>query len=112
MKGDNNKEPDLDAIHNSDNGDLDNGVIIIARTNTKWKLPLMSYRRATQQASFSSNSKTIAMLLSTTLKYREYNLESLETAREHEEDDVHISQQLLSAFTNYKDSITVTQAQF
>jgi hypothetical protein len=42
IKGDNNKEPNGD----SNNSDLDDGVVIIVRTNTKWKLPLMSYRRA------------------------------------------------------------------
>ena len=51
IKGDNNEEPNSDAIHDSNdsdsnNSDLDDGVVIIARTNTKWKLPLMSYRRA------------------------------------------------------------------
>jgi hypothetical protein len=108
MKGDNDEEPDGD----SDDSDSDDGVVMMARTNTKWKLPLMSRRRATQQASFSGDSKTIAMLPSTTLKYREYNPESLETAREHEEDDAHMGQQPPSAFTNHKDSMTVTRAQF
>jgi hypothetical protein len=109
MKGDNDEEPGSDAIHDSDDSDSDDGVVMMARTNTKWKLPLMSRRRAT---SFSVDSKTIAMLPSTTLKYGEYNPESLETAREHEEDDAHLDRQPPSAFANHKDSIAVTREQF
>jgi hypothetical protein len=112
MKGDNDEEPDLDAIHDSDDSDSDDGVVMMAWTNTKWKSPLMSCRRATQQASFSGDSKTIAILPSTTLKYGEYNPESLEAAREHEEDDAQMDRQPPSAFDNHKDSIAVTREQF
>ncbi len=109
MKGDNDEEPDSDTIHDSDDSDSDDGVVMMARTNSKWKLPLISRRRAT---SFNGDSKMIAMLPSMTLKYREYNPESLETAREHEEDNVHMDRQSPSAFANHKDSIAVTREQF
>jgi hypothetical protein len=83
MKGDDDEEADSYAVHDSDDGDSDDGAVIMKRAKSKWKLPLMSSKRATPQASFGSDSKTIAMLPSTTLKYGEYNPESLETAIEH-----------------------------
>jgi hypothetical protein len=142
MKGDDDEEPDSYAIHDYDDSDSDNGAVMMSSTNSKRKLPLMSSRRAASQASVSGDSKTIAILPSTTLKYREYNLESPETAMEHgngfwnrcklspfpqgtlrplsqifpedgfEEDDAHIDQQPPSAFANRKDSMAVTREQF
>jgi hypothetical protein len=137
-KGD-DEEPDSCAIHDYDDSDLDDGAAMMTQTNSKRKLPLMSSRRATPQASFSGDSKTIAMLPSTTLKYRE----SPETAMEHdsgfwnscklspsplqgtsrppspillrddfEEDNAHIDRQPPSAFANRKDTVAVTNEQF
>jgi hypothetical protein len=140
IKGDDDEEPDLYAIHDCDNSDSDDGAVMMTRTNSKRKLTLMSSRGATLQANFSGGSKTIAMLPSTTLKYRECTPESPETAMEHgsgfwnscklsssqgtlrpssrillgddfEEDDVHMDRQPPSAFANCKDSMAVTQEQ-
>jgi hypothetical protein len=86
MKGDDDDEShetDSNDSHDYDNSDSDDGVVMMARTKSKQKLPPMSSRRATPQASHSSDSKTIAMLPTTTLKYGEYALESPETAIEH-----------------------------
>jgi hypothetical protein len=83
MKGDNSEEPSSSAIQDSNDSGLNDGAVMMVRTNSKRKLPLMSSRGATPQARFSGNSKTIAMLPSTTLKYGEYNPESPETAMEH-----------------------------
>jgi hypothetical protein len=79
VKGDDYEEPDSDAVHNSDDSDSDDGAVMMTRINSKRRLPPMSSRRATLQTSFSGDSKTIAMLPSTTLKYGE----SPETAMEH-----------------------------
>jgi hypothetical protein len=139
MKGDDDEEPDSYVVHDSDDSDSDGGAVMMGRTNSKRKLSLMPSRRATPQASFSGDNKTIAMLPSTTLKYGE----SPETATEHgsdfsnscklspsppqgtprpsspillgddfEEDDAHADRQPPSAFANRKDSIPVTQEQF
>ncbi|KAH6716491.1 hypothetical protein BKA61DRAFT_574287 [Leptodontidium sp. MPI-SDFR-AT-0119] len=53
------------------------------RTDPKWKLPLMSSRRATPRASFSASSKSIEMLPSTMLKDGEDTSEPPETAVKH-----------------------------
>ena len=60
MEGDDDKEPDSYNIHDTDDSDSDDGTIIMTRTNSKWKLSIMSSRRATPQASFSGDGKTIA----------------------------------------------------
>jgi hypothetical protein len=83
MKGNDDDETDSNDTHDYDNSDSDNGVVMMARTKSKQKLPPMSSRRAAPQASHNGDSKTIAMLPSTTLKYGEYALESPETAIEH-----------------------------
>jgi hypothetical protein len=70
------------ALHNHSNSKSDDKAIII-KTNLKSKLLLMSRRKATSQASFSSNSKTIAMLLFTTLKPKEDTLKSPKTAAKY-----------------------------
>jgi hypothetical protein len=44
MEDDDNEEPDLYAIYDFNDNDLDNGAIMITRTNSK---PLISSRRAT-----------------------------------------------------------------
>jgi hypothetical protein len=135
MKGDDDEEPDSYDTHDSDDSDSDDGAVMMMRTNSKRKLPLTSSKRVTPQVSFSGDNKTIAMLPSTTLKYRE----SPETVMEHnsgfwhscklypslpprpsspillgdsfEEDDAHMDWQPPSAFANLRDSIAVTQEQ-
>ena len=83
MKDDDDDETDSNDAHDNDNSDSDDGVVMMARTKSKQKLPPMSSRTATPQTSHSGDSKTIAMLPTTSLKYGEYALESPETAIEH-----------------------------
>jgi hypothetical protein len=80
IKGDDDEEPTSYDIHDEEDSDSDDGAIMMKMSNSKRKLPLMW---ATPQTSFSGDSKTIAMLPSTTLKYGEHNLESPDTAMEH-----------------------------
>ncbi|KAH6699880.1 protein phosphatase-like protein type 1 complex subunit Hex2/Reg1 [Leptodontidium sp. MPI-SDFR-AT-0119] len=132
IKGDEDEEPDSYAIHDSDDSDSDDGAIMMMRTDPKWKLPLMSSRKATPRASFSTGSKSIEMLPPTTLKDREDAPEPPETAVKHSnsfwnsgklspspsqetlrdglgDDDADMDWQPPSAFANRKDSMAVTQ---
>ena len=77
-----------------------------------------SSRKATSRASLSVDSKTIAILPSTTLKNEEYVLEPLETAVKHnnffpgdylEDHNTNMDWQSPNAFANSKDSMVVTQ---
>jgi hypothetical protein len=70
------------ALHDHSDSESDDKAIMM-KTNLKSKLLLMSRRKATSQASYSSESKTIAMLLFTTLKPREDTLESPKTAAKY-----------------------------
>ncbi|PMD29599.1 hypothetical protein L207DRAFT_445164 [Hyaloscypha variabilis F] len=79
MMGDEDEELGSHAIHDCDDSDSDDGVIMMKRTNPKPNLSLRSRRKATPWARFNSDSKTIAMLPSTTLKPREGTLVPLET---------------------------------
>lgn len=83
MKGDDEEEPDSYAIHDYDDSDSDDGAIMMKRSNSKRKLPPLHSRRTTPRQSFSAESKTIAMLPSTTLKYRADTPEPPETAMKH-----------------------------
>lgn len=83
MKGDDEEEPDAYAIHDFSDSDSDDGGIMMKRSNSKRKLPPLHKKRTTPRASFSGESKTIAMLPSTTLKYREDTPEPQETAMKH-----------------------------
>jgi hypothetical protein len=66
MKGNGSKE--IYAINDHDDSDSDNGGIMM-RSNSKRKLPPHLKRKTSGQAS-SAESKTIAMLPPTTLKYK------------------------------------------
>jgi hypothetical protein len=81
MKGD--EEEAEDAVHGYSDSDSDDGGIMMKRSNSKRKLPPLHSKRKTPRASFSAESKTIAMLPSTTLKYREDTPEDQETAMKH-----------------------------
>jgi hypothetical protein len=81
MKGDDDEEPDY-ALHDYDDSDSDDGGIMMKRSNSKRKLPPL-HKRTTPRQSFSAESKTIAMLPSTTLKYRADTPEPPETAMKH-----------------------------
>jgi hypothetical protein len=70
MKGDDDDEAEAYAVHGYDDSDSDDGGIMMKRSNSKRKLPPLHKKRTTPRQSFSTESKTIAMLPSTTLKYR------------------------------------------
>jgi hypothetical protein len=82
VKGDDDEEVDSYAI--DDDSDSDDDGIMMKRTNSKRTLPLMSSKKTTpRNNSFSNDTQTIAMLPSTTLKYREDTPEPPETAMKH-----------------------------
>ncbi|KAL5326343.1 hypothetical protein ACEPPN_004027 [Leptodophora sp. 'Broadleaf-Isolate-01'] len=131
ITGNEDEKPNSYAIHDSDDSDSDDEAIMM-RTDPKWKLPLMSSRKATPRASVSAGSKSIEMLPSTKLKDREDTSELPETAVKHSnsfwnssklspspsqepvrdglgDDDADVDWQPPSALANHKDSIVVTQ---
>ncbi|KAM3087464.1 protein phosphatase regulator [Clarireedia jacksonii] len=82
VKGDDDDdEPDY-AMQDYDS-DSDDGGIMMKRSNSKRKLPPMGKKKTTPRASFNAESKTIAMLPSTTLKYREDTPEPYDSAMKH-----------------------------
>jgi len=83
MKGEDDEEADSYAINDDYDSDSDDGAIMMKRSNSKRKFPMLSKRSTTPRNSFSNDSKTIAMLPSTTLKYREDTPEPQETAMKH-----------------------------
>lgn len=80
MKGDDD-EPEP-YHHNYDSSDSDDGAIMM-KVSSKRKLPPLHSKGTTPRQSFSAESKTIAMLPSTTLKYRDDTPEPQETAMKH-----------------------------
>lgn len=82
MKGDDDDEPDY-AINDYDDSDSDDGGIMMKRSNSKRRLPPLHKKKTTPRQSFSTESKTIAMLPSTTLKYRADTPDPPETAMKH-----------------------------
>ena len=82
MKGDDDDEPDPYS-NGYDDSSSDDGAIMMKGSKSKKKFPPMHARRTTPRQSFSIESKTIAMLPSTTLKYREDTPEPPETAMKH-----------------------------
>jgi len=144
MKGEDDEEVDSYAINDDYDSDSDDGAIMMKRSNSKRKLPIMR-NNTTPRNSFSTDSKTIAMLPSTTLKYREDTPEPQETAMKHsngfwssgklspspsqetlrpskpstrillsdedddDDDEMDVDWQPPSAFTNRKDSVSITQ---
>ena len=83
MKGGEEEEPDSYAIQDYNSSDSDDGAIMMKRTNSNWRLPLISSRQGKPRANSSADSKTIAVLPSTTLKCGEKALPPLETAVKH-----------------------------
>ena len=83
IKGDDDEEPEAYAVHDYSDSESDDGGIMMKRSNPKRKLPPLHHKRTTPRASFSAEGKTIAMLPSTTLKYREDTPEPQETAMKH-----------------------------
>lgn len=83
MKGEDDEDVEAYAVNDEYSSDSDDGAIMMKRTNSQRKLPMMSRKASTPRNSFSTDSKTIAMLPSTTLKYREDTPEPQETAMKH-----------------------------
>jgi hypothetical protein len=83
IKGDDEEEPNSYAIYDGGDSDSDDGATVMARTNPTRKLPLMPSKGVTPQTSFSGDSKAIAMLPSTTLKYERCTTKWVETAMKH-----------------------------
>lgn len=77
------------AINDNSDSDSDGGMVMMKRSNSKKLLPTpgglsSGSKRSTRNNSFvNGESKTIAMLPSTTLKYREEETEPKETAQKH-----------------------------
>ncbi|CZT11439.1 related to negative regulator of glucose-repressible genes [Rhynchosporium agropyri] len=82
MKGDDDEESGSYAVHDYDS-DSDDGAIMMKRSNSRHRLPPLHHKRTTPRQSFTTDSKTIAMLPSTTLKYRADTPEPPETAMKH-----------------------------
>lgn len=81
VKGEDDDEIEI-AV--DDDSDSDDGGIMMKRSNSKRKLPLPSRKEpASRKNSVSTESRTIAMLPSTTLKYRKDTPEPQETAMKH-----------------------------
>lgn len=83
MKGDDDDEPEPQQIYDDDS-DSDDGGIMMKRSSSARRLPPL-HRSATPRPSSTTDNKTIAMLPSTTLKYREDTPEPPEasTAMKH-----------------------------
>jgi hypothetical protein len=102
-KGGEDEEPDSYAIQDYGSSDSGDGAIMMKRTDSKWGLPLISSRQGKPLASSSADSKTIAVLPSTTLKPGGKALPPLETSVKHN------NGQPLSVFTICKESMVVTR---
>ncbi|QSZ33967.1 hypothetical protein DSL72_005547 [Monilinia vaccinii-corymbosi] len=81
VKGDDEDEPDYNT-QDFDDSDSDDGAIMMKRSTSKRQLPPLR-KPATSRVNSPADSKTIAMLPSTTLKYREDTPEPQETALKH-----------------------------
>lgn len=81
IKGDDDDEPDVYS-GDYDDSDSDDGAIMMKRSNSKRALPPL-HKKPALKHSPSADNKTIAMLPSTTLKYREDTPEPQETAMKH-----------------------------
>lgn len=77
LKGEEDEEDD---VHSNDS-DSDDGAIMMKRSSAKKRVPIM--RRKSKKPPKTSDSKIIAKLPSTTLKYREDTPEPPETAMKH-----------------------------
>lgn len=83
MKGDDDDEPEQHAIYDDDDSDSDDGAIMMKGSSSHRKLPPLHRPTTPRATNFSADSKTIAMLPSTTLKYRGDTPEPTETAMKH-----------------------------
>jgi hypothetical protein len=105
IKGGEDGEPDSYAIQDYFSSDSGDGAIMMKRTNSKWGLPLISISQGKPWANLSADSKTIAMLPSTTLKCGGETLQLLETAVKHS------NGQPLGIIISCKERMVVTREQ-
>lgn len=83
VKGDDDDEPDH-YFDDYDSSDSDDGAIMMKGSKSNKRFPALQNKRTTPRASFSTAEiKTVAMLPSTTLKYRGDTPEPPETAMKH-----------------------------
>ena len=82
MKGDDDDDVDPYA-HQYDDSGSDYGAIMMKGSKMKRRFPPLHAKRTTPRPNFSTERKTIAMLPSTTLKYREDTPEPPQTAMKH-----------------------------
>ncbi|KAK2021308.1 protein phosphatase type 1 complex subunit Hex2/Reg1 [Colletotrichum zoysiae] len=80
IKGDDDEDEEA-GTERYDNSDSDEGAVMMKRSRTKKKMPLL--RKKSAKIAAAAEGKTIAMLPSTTLKYREDTPEPQETAMKH-----------------------------
>ncbi|KAK1600176.1 protein phosphatase type 1 complex subunit Hex2/Reg1 [Colletotrichum navitas] len=80
IKGDDDEDEEA-GTERYDNSDSDEGGVMMKRSRTKKKMPLP--RKKSVMIAAATEGKTIAMLPSTTLKYREDTPEPQETAMKH-----------------------------
>ncbi|KAK2006711.1 protein phosphatase type 1 complex subunit Hex2/Reg1 [Colletotrichum eremochloae] len=80
IKGDDDEDEEA-GTERYDNSDSDEGAIMMKRSRTKKRMPLL--RKKSAKIAAAAEGKTIAMLPSTTLKYREDTPEPQETAMKH-----------------------------
>lgn len=84
MKGEDDEEPEPSyPVHDYDDSDSDDGGIMMKRSSSARKLPPLQSKKTAQRQSATTDNKTIAMLPSTTLKYREDTPEPQESAMKH-----------------------------
>ncbi|TVY73301.1 Uncharacterized protein LSUE1_G009126 [Lachnellula suecica] len=82
MKGEDDEELEPYPVHDYDDSDSDDGGIMMKRSNSTRKLPPL-HKKSTPKQNSNADNKTIAMLPSTTLKYRGDTPEPPETAMKH-----------------------------
>ncbi|RDL38454.1 Uncharacterized protein BP5553_02794 [Venustampulla echinocandica] len=83
VKGDDDDDdPELYNGYDYDDSDSDDGGVMMKRSDSKRKLPPLQSKKTQRQNSTTEN-KTIAMLPSTTLKYREDSPDGPDSAMSH-----------------------------
>jgi len=81
VKGADDEDDDADVVRYQADSDSDDGAIMMKRTQAKKRRPIL--KKAKSHGTGGGESKTIAMLPSTTLKSREDSPDPKETAMKH-----------------------------
>ena len=69
VKSEDDEEREPYSVHDDHDNGRDSGAVMMKRSNSRRKLPPMHKKPAPQTNSFTAESRTVAMLPSTTLKY-------------------------------------------